>query len=65
MAFVGEPEETICAFCLITSAGVRMAQDTSSAIEEAPAWRTGVGMRPFGCVDVVGLMRVKKAFVRS
>lgn len=28
---------TICAFCLITSAGVRMAQETSSAVEEAAA----------------------------
>jgi len=28
---------TICAFCLITSAGVRMARETSSAVEEAAA----------------------------
>ena len=32
-----EEEETIWAFCFITSAGVRMAQETSSAKEEAEA----------------------------
>lgn len=38
---VGFPDElaagtrTICAFCLSTSAGVRMKQETSSAAEEA------------------------------
>lgn len=36
-------EETICAFCLITSAGVRMAQLTSSAREEAVEWIRGCG----------------------
>lgn len=35
VALVGEVLETICAFCFITSAGVRMAQETSSAREEA------------------------------
>ena len=57
-------EETICAFCLITSAGVRMAQDTSSAREEAAAWMTGVGSRPLGCAEVE-LRLVKRDFVRS
>lgn len=65
VALVEAVEETICAFCLMTSAGVRMAQETSSAMEEAAAWRTGVGMRPLGCAVVEGLMWVKRAFVRS
>lgn len=65
VALVGEPADTICAFCLITSAGVRMAHETSSAMEDAPACRSGVGMRPFGCEEVVGLRLVKRAFVRS
>lgn len=50
VAFVGEAVErdTICAFCFMTSAGVRMAQETSSAREEAVACMKGVGMRPLG-----------------
>lgn len=36
---------TICAFCFRTSAGVRMRQETSSPVDEARAWRTGVGIR--------------------
>lgn len=35
--------ETIWAFCLMTSAGVRMAQETHSAREEERAWVSGVG----------------------
>ena len=42
-----------------------MAQETSSAMEDALAWMTGRGMRPSGCVDVEGLIFVKKDFVRS
>ena len=34
---------TICAFCLRTSAGVRMRQETSSPVEEAREWVIGVG----------------------
>lgn len=64
MALVGDPEDTICAFCLITSAGVRMAQDTSSAREEALAWTKAMGRTPLGDEDVV-LRRVKRDFVRS
>ena len=64
MALVGEPWETICAFCLMTSAGVRMAQETSSPREEAPAWTAAMGRRPLGDEDVV-LRRVKSVFVRS
>lgn len=65
VAFVEEwSEETICAFCLMTSAGVRIAQDTSSASDEAAAWMTGVGSRPFGCEDDE-LRLVKRDFVRS
>ena len=33
------------AFCLMTSAGVRMAQETSSARAEAEAWMIGWGRR--------------------
>ena len=56
MAFADDSAETICAFCLMTSAGVRMAQDTNSAMDEAAAWITGVGIKPSGRADVVGLM---------
>lgn len=59
-----EPEDTICAFCLMTSAGVRMAHETSSAREEAAAWITGVGRRPLGWEEVV-LRREKRDLVRS
>lgn len=59
-----EEEDTICAFCLITSAGVRIAQETSSASEEAAAWMTGTGRMPSGREGVV-LRLVKRDFVRS
>jgi hypothetical protein len=49
----------------MTSAGVRRAQETSSAMEEAPAWMKGRGIRPSGWVDVEGLILVKSDFVRS
>jgi hypothetical protein len=48
----------------MTSAGVRMAQETSSAREEAAAWITGVGRRPLGREDVV-LRSEKRVLVRS
>lgn len=38
-----EGPETICAFCLRTSAGVRMKQETSSAVLEAAVWAMGCG----------------------
>ena len=60
-----EEEATICAFCLMTSAGVRMAQETSSATEDAVAYIRGVGISPFGGLDVCGLSRDRSAFVRS
>jgi len=56
--------ETIWAFCLITSAGVRMAQDTNSAREEAEAWTRAMGRTPSGEADVV-FQRVKRDFVCS
>lgn len=34
---------TICAFCFRTSAGVRIRQETISAVDEAMAWIIGVG----------------------
>ena len=64
MAFDAEPADTICAFCLMTSAGVRMAQETSSAREEAAAWITGVGRRPVGWEGPV-LRSEKRVLVRS
>jgi hypothetical protein len=64
VALVGEPAFTICAFCLITSAGVNMAHETSSASEDALAWTTAIGRTPLGDEDVV-LSRVNRAFVRS
>lgn len=39
----GDRAVIICAFCLRTSAGVRMKQETDSAMEEAMPWMTGVG----------------------
>lgn len=65
MAFVEEPADTICAFCLMTSAGVKMAHDTSSAMEDAAAWITGEGTMPLGCFAVDGLIPVRKDFVPS
>lgn len=62
---------TIWAFCLRTSAGVRMKQATSSAVEEARAWRRGVGIRGFGWLEEreedgrVGLRRWRRDFVDS
>ena len=44
----------ICAFCLRTSAGVRIRQETASAREEDVAWRRGVGMMG----DGLGLIEV-------
>ena len=59
-----EEGESIWAFCLITSAGVRIAQDTSSAREEADACTKAMGKTPFGDEDVV-FQRVKRDFVCS
>ena len=45
-ALVGVDEEdflTICAFCLRTSAGVRIRHETSSPVDEAREWAIGVG----------------------
>jgi hypothetical protein len=41
-----------------------MAQETSSAREEAPAWTTAMGKTPLGDEEVL-LRRVKSVFVRS
>ena len=48
---------TICAFCLSTSAGVRMKQETSSAVPEAAAWTSGVGSRVVPFEEVFSLPR--------
>jgi hypothetical protein len=48
----------------MTSAGVRIAHETSSASDEAPAWTTAIGMTPLGEEDVV-LSFVKSVLVRS
>jgi hypothetical protein len=55
--------ETICAFCFMTSAGVRMAQETSSDREEAEAWTKAMG-RMASFLEFV-LRRVKRDFVCS
>ena len=64
VALVGELCATICAFCLITSAGVRMAQETSSASDEAAAWMRGVGTTPDGEL-AVRLREWRSDLVRS
>ena len=48
LADIDEEEEeeamlTTCAFCLMTSAGVRTAQETISAADEATPWIRGTG----------------------
>lgn len=48
----------------MTSAGVRIAHDTSSASDDAPAWTTAMGRTPLGD-DFVLLSLVKSDFVRS
>jgi hypothetical protein len=53
VALVAEPDLTICAFCLITSAGVSMAHETSSASDDALAWTTAMGRTPLGDEVVV------------
>ena len=58
-----EEVETICAFCFITSAGVRMAQETISAREEAEAWTKAMGRMASFLVFV--FKRVKSDFVCS
>lgn len=63
MAFVGLEEDTICAFCLMTSAGVRMAQDTSSARLDADAWTRAMGRISLPLVLVFHV--VNSDFVRS
>jgi len=55
---------TIWAFCLMTSAGVRMAQDTSSARLDAEACTRGRGRMPLGD-EVVVLRLAKRDLVRS
>lgn len=35
----------ICAFCLSTSAGVRMKHDTNSAVADAALWMNGWGIK--------------------
>jgi hypothetical protein len=64
VALVGDPALTICAFCLITSAGVRIAHETSSASDDALAWTNAIGRTPLGD-EVVVLSCVKSVFVRS
>jgi hypothetical protein len=53
----------ICAFCFITSAGVRMAQEMSSAREEAAEWMMGCGRS--GVEWRVGLCFARRDFVLS
>ena len=63
MAFVCDEDETIWAFCLITSAGVRMAQETSSAREDEALWISGWGSR--AALLNCGLCFVRRDFTPS
>ena len=56
---------TICAFCLMTSAGVRIRHDASSAIDEAAEWTIGRGIN--GCCDPlrVGLIFIQPLLTAS
>ena len=56
---------TTCAFCLRTSAGVRMKHDTSSPIEDATEWMTGVGINRALLAPIVGFRRWRRLFVPS
>lgn len=56
---------TIWAFCFRTSAGVRMKQETSSAVEDARAWRMGVGIRGKVEAGRVGLTVWRRDLVAS
>jgi hypothetical protein len=49
----------------MTSAGVRMAQETSSAIEDAAEWMIGWGSRGEEEPERVGLYFVKVDFTPS
>ena len=66
-AWVEEDAErrTTWAFCLRTSAGVRMRQETSSPMAEAAEWMKGVGIRGVLEVDRVGLRVWRRDFVPS
>ena len=56
---------TICAFCLRTSAGVRMKHETSSAMEEEAEWIRGVGIRGELAGPMVGFRRWRRVLVPS
>ena len=56
---------TIWAFCLRTSAGVRMKQETSSPIQEAAEWIKGAGIRGAYEDPSLGLSLWRMAFVPS
>jgi len=48
VALEREDAETTCEFCLMISAGVRIAQLTSSAVADAAEWIMGDGTAPPG-----------------
>ena len=56
---------TTCAFCLRTSAGVRMKQETSSATDEAAECINGVGIKGVFEGPKVGFSRWRILFVPS
>ena len=56
---------TTCAFCLRTSAGVRMKHETSSPIEDATEWITGVGINGMFLAPTAGFRRWRMLFVPS
>ena len=56
---------TICAFCLSTSAGVSMKQETNSPTDEAAACIKGVGIKGVFEDPIVGFSRCRMVFVPS
>ena len=56
---------TTCAFCLRTSAGVRIKHETSSATEEEMELRMGRGRRGVGLFDEGEGMEDKRDLVAS
>lgn len=58
-------QRIICAFCLRTSAGVRIKQDTSSASADAALWMIGCGIRGDEYPFKIGLACAKRSFAPS
>ena len=55
----------ICAFCFNTSAGVKMKQETSSAIADAALWMNGSGTKGRDDGSSIGFAFLNKDFTLS